>query len=99
MLLFYNLNVIVRKDIQYSSLQWNPRVNKILSTKRCKENTGIQALKIQVKYLNVGPSLPKYLQTSYLLSNIRRSICFYTNITKELAPVLRMVYHKGIFNV
>jgi len=36
---------------------------------------------------------------SYVLSNIRRSICFYTNTTKELAQVLRMIYHKGIFNV
>jgi len=65
----------------------------------CIQNTRIQALKVQGKYLNVKPSLLKYLQKSYLLINIRRLICFYTNTTKELVQILRMSYHMGMFNV
>jgi len=99
MLLFHNLNIIVRKDIQHSSLLWTPCVSTILSSERGIENTALQALKIEVKYLNVKPSLLKYLRKSYLLSNIRRLIGFFTNTTKELVQVLRMSYHKGMFSV
>lgn len=45
MLLFYNVNVIVRKYVQYSILQRIPCVNKILSTKEYIEDEGLQALK------------------------------------------------------
>jgi hypothetical protein len=51
---------------------------KIWSTEKCIEETSLWALKIHGKYLNVMLILPKILQTCYLLSNIRRSIYFYT---------------------